>query len=299
MNMKKNNLSFWLVAVLCVLNVISSCKKEDSTTSLSSYVDINITRCERVGERIVVEFDMKNKSGNVISSIAISPSSLIDNSGKEYSTFDNIGMRVKGALNRPYEVGPISLQKDEVKQLEVVAAGFDVNNTATGVNLVVTGRIKDVDLEKNTIKASAKIVDNRVLDNGIQTNDAGIEWTLKSCKREGDYLYVAYDMKNNTGSLLKNVSFLEANYMTKGFTFVAQDDLGQTYRNLYHAENNESYSFALTFDIANNETKTIITRIADFDRTGNATKISICNELKCESYLFSDPIVRLINIPIE
>ena len=88
--------------------------------------------------------------------------------------------------------------------------------------------------------------------------------------------------------------------MTKGFTFEAIDDLGKTYRNLYHAiEGVDQYNYYQIFDVANGETKTLITRIADFDISGNAKKISICNELKCESYLFSDPIVRLINIPIQ
>lgn len=302
--MKKINFMLWLAAALCVMNVFSACDKnkeeEDNTLSLAKYVDINITRCERVGERIVVEFNMRNKSGAAISSMYLQPSSLTDNLGKEYSTYDNIGMRIKGALQRPYELGPLNFQKDETKQFEVIAAGFDAGNTAKSIALTITGTIKDVDLENEKVKVSAKVVDNRVLNNGIQTNDAGVVWTLKSCKREDGFLYVTYDIKNNTGSQFNTVDLQEANYMIKGYSFVAMDDLGQTYGNLKHViKGSDNYNYWLSFGLAKGETKTIVTRIANFDNSGNATKISICNTLTCDSYLFSDPIVRLINIPIQ
>ena len=97
--MKKVNLKkiFGLLAILvCGLTVslsLTSCDNDvlneifdDGVESWDDYVSIKITRCERVGHNLIIDYEMKNKKDREVRvTVSRRGGTIVDNLGNEYS----------------------------------------------------------------------------------------------------------------------------------------------------------------------------------------------------------------------
>lgn len=75
-------MSMMLVMSMC----ITACDKllDDGKNNLSDYLSLRVTNCERVGSRLLIEFELRNKSGKDITNMSLSRSDSNDDVGKNY-----------------------------------------------------------------------------------------------------------------------------------------------------------------------------------------------------------------------
>ena len=281
----------FLCAALCCAMLFISCDfgttEDDSEVPISKFLSVKVTRCERVGAVLVVEFDVNNKSGRDIQELSFHENGAQDNVGGKYSNFY---CGIVGGTSMSYYQS-ISLVKGESKKCLVKIPDFDTSNTASKVTLRLmfdTKALNDKNITNWAIETSSSVSDNRLMNHGIQTCDTGLTWTVKSIRRMDDgSLHIAETVTNNTGKDLKDVQMHENG---------AIDDMGRKYGNFYMAiEGSDMYSYYIKFDLDNGASKTVVTRIPDFDTSGNARTVSLNSMIQSQNYLFSDDTVRLIN----
>ena len=122
--MKTNKYSImrWFVIAICALPLMSAgCEnKDDDVTGngdnpLSKYFDVRVTNCERVGSRLLIEFDLTNKSGKTISNMQISQDKAYFDTGE--ASWNDI-LRVEGSMSYNASI-TVSFEKGETKKCSI------------------------------------------------------------------------------------------------------------------------------------------------------------------------------------
>ena len=134
-----------------------------------------------------------------------------------------------------------------------------------------------------------RIADNRVLSNGVQTNDRKLSYTFVQAQRDANTndVYLYFKLKNNTGKHLRNVAF--------------RNDLGQHFRddqgNAYYMEfgSNVNYmSEGYTTDIEAGAEVTFIVKARDV--APEANKFSGYFFLVADNYVVEDDVLHFFNL---
>lgn len=303
--MKKVNLKkiFGLLAILvCGLTVslsLTSCDNDvlneifdDGVESWDDYVSIKITRCERVGHNLIIDYEMKNKKDREVRVSVENPvnrstsGAIVDNLGNGYYA----GFSFASEEYRSYSYVNISAKNTVVGHLKI--ENFDESNKAQKVNCKMTIGINgvEIDLEHRLFSQDGiKITDKRILKDGVQTNDNNLVYTIQSCRfNDNGYVILNFSVKNNT------------DYDLNGYTLHANkvyDDLGNSYEAyLSNSENSDYYSYQ-HWSISDGASINVSCAVRNVNK--NAKNITVWLHNGIGNYIPTDDVVRFITIPIQ
>lgn len=164
-----------LLLIVCMAigctQTFSSCTTEEDELddnghrAFSKAFDFSVTRVERVGSVLVMDFTIRNKSGKDIQNFNIDPGDAKDSQGQANSHVDvRFG---NGEYSYSREV---TFAKGETLSGSFRIRYFDDSNSARTVDIGFRCRADEANIDPNeyVTTGARSITDNRVLSNGIQ-----------------------------------------------------------------------------------------------------------------------------------
>lgn len=302
MKMNKYSILRWFIIAICALPLMSAgCEKNDdgddygsgsSLPSLAEFVEINITRCERVGSVLQIDYTMRNKKSNTLT-VEIRSANVRDNNGTSYHSHSAFGDNIYSDFY-PNITAKISGGSSVIGHVKVT--NYDPNNKSKSIDLEIRVGIVAEQLGNDTYQRSdINVVDNRVLAHGIQSNDLNLQWTLNSCKRtpEGNVL-IEFTVKNNTGGKLDDFSIGDGT----GVYDTVYDNFGTRY-----------YDWGIRFGSSGNYWKSANTNISTGGSANGsvliekfssaATEVSVEMNIDIRDYVMNDNRIRFLTLPIQ
>lgn len=278
------------MAIGCALT-FSSCSTEedelddDGHRAFSKAFDFSVTRVERVGSVLVMDFTIRNKSGKDIQNFNIDPGDAKDSQGQANSHVDvRFG---NGEYSYSREV---TFAKGETLSGSFRIRYFDDSNSARTVDIGFRCRADEANIDPNEYftTGARSITDNRVLSNGIQTNDLNLNYELVKTRQDGTDVYVTFRLTNNTGGVLRNFTLERGD---------ARDQNGTTYHHTYIvAGDGTDYSRGVTTDINSGASQNYTLKISYVDI--KVSKMSVNVGVTSPSYVIADDMVRIITVPV-
>lgn len=195
---------YLLLMLMAVLAFASCEKEEDETSGFSKYLLMKINSCERFGDVLRIDFTMTNVSGKYLEDIEFSRVGVVDNNGDE-SSF-NAGFV---SFNDGFKEYHLKVSIDKKDKIE--GAFFIKDFKTSSVKSVDLKFLANLGSDKfyETVKdfKKIKVEDNRVMRNGIQTNDKALEFKVTSCTRTstGDCI-LSMNLKNVSEKNITNFS---------------------------------------------------------------------------------------------
>lgn len=180
----------------------------DKEPQFSDYFKMEITRCERVADVLIVDFKMKNVSGKDLQQVELRTAynCAKDNLGNEYYNSQDVSLGGKWNYS-----GKKSIKKNETITGSFRIRAFDKTNSAQKLTLNFKCASSDLDFDGEVSIANIKIADKRVLTDGIDTNDFGLKYQLLGTERKivdgRNCSFITFTVTNNTGVNLSNVKF--------------------------------------------------------------------------------------------
>lgn len=283
---------YLLLMLMAVLAFASCEKEEDETSGFSKYLRMKINSCERFGDVLRIDFTMTNVSGNYLEDIEFSRVSVVDNNGDE-SSF-NAGFV---SFNDGFKKYHLKVSIDKKDKIE---GAFFINDFKPS-------SVKSVDLEfsadlgsdkfNGTVKdfKKIKVEDNRVMRNGIQTNDKALEFKVTNCTRTstGDCI-LSMNLKNVSEKNITNFS------IGSGSSTSITDNQGGYYWNTINVSVNGGNWKVLPVDklsLYAGESMSVRFRIPDFSRT--ATSLSGVIGVDSDDYPFTGNVAKVMSVEVE
>lgn len=306
--MRKINLkNYWgicLAAVALCMSLTSCDKKDDNKLpTWADYVDFSITRCERVGGVLMVDFTVTNKKDNNLQ-VDLDEQTVTDNIGKTYRTL------VWGSSD--YETTAIAMNDDKFYgnvSFNLIGKGsakghlkvYDFNpaNTASSVSVRMDVAIENVTLGYSTYtKSGIVLTDNRVKEHGVQTNDSKLAYQVKSCTYSEGNVDLTFTLTNNTGATLRDLYFNEESDRAG---YKAYDDLGNNYTvqrgTRFLSLNGGEWVSVIETNVPAGGSISVTARVTDVK--SNASELYLSFLIGSEYYVFEDNTLRFLSIPIE
>lgn len=291
--MMKNVLSLCLAAIALSM-VLASCEKdEDKLPSYADFVDINITRCERVGSVLMIDYTVKNKKDETLN-LTLNGQEVTDNTGTTYVSMwsDHIA-HISIGNNAFSDKSNATITPNGEVAGQIKVYDFDVSNLSTNARLVIAVAIEGKNLSDQKYERNGiTILDNRVLANGVQTNDTRMVYQVTSCTVEGGDAYLNFNITNNTGISLREFGM---GYMHGGEA-TAYDDLNNSYNCSIRFGNNDWYHYGETDLFLSGSTLQASFRVANLRESAN--KLTVIIGASATNYVFEDGSVRFLTIPI-
>lgn len=299
--MKKSNLKkiLGLLAILvCGLTVslsLTSCDNDvfneifdDGVESWNDYVSIKITRCERVGHNLIIDYEMKNKKDREVR-VTVErrgERSIVDNLGNEFSADFSF------ASERYSYNSHVNISAKNTVTGHIKIENFDDSNKAQKVNCKMDIGIDGVNLDyehRLFSQDGIKITDKRILKDGVQTNDNNLVYTIQSCRfNDNGNVILNFSVKNNTGYDLNN-------YELEGEKIY--DDLGNSYNALLSTSENSNYSYYQHWSVGDGASINVSCAVKNVNK--NAKNITVWLHNGIGNYIPTDDVVRFITIPIQ
>lgn len=194
------NVKFLMLMLLAVLS-LSSCEneeEEEKEPNFFTYFQMNVTNCERVGNNLQVDFTMKNISGVDLNQVQLNGSSVSceDNTGEKYYSEISLGGNWLGSVRT-------SMDKGETISGSFLIRNFNKSLKVNQLNLIFNCSCPTLDFDGRGEINKIKILDNRVMSDGIRTNDLGLVYDLVSaeCKTvdNENVADITFTVTNNTG----------------------------------------------------------------------------------------------------
>lgn len=198
--MYMKNVKFLMLMLLAVLS-LSSCEneeEEEKEPNFFTYFQMNVTNCERVGNNLQVDFTMKNISGVDLNQVQLNGSSVRceDNTGERYNSEISLGGNWLGSVRT-------SMDKGETISGSFLIRNFNKSLKVNQLNLIFNCSCPTLDFNGCGEIDKIKILDNRVMSDGIRTNDLGLVYKLVSaeCKTvdNENVADITFTVTNNTG----------------------------------------------------------------------------------------------------
>lgn len=287
-----------IIAAICMIGTFVSCEEEKEESAdnnlFPKYFKTTVDSCARVGSVLIVDMTFTNKSGKDVQDLALSADTW-QNLGLSRDDLNNdLRYSMRFSLNGgEYKEGlsNVSVLAGESVKLKIRVNRFDETNSARNVWLYVQANSNTLGMERYSGIALEKlrIADNRVLSNGVQTNDRKLSYTFVQAQRDANTndVYLYFKLKNNTGKHLRNVAF--------------RNDLGQHFRddqgNAYYMEfgSNVNYmSEGYTTDIEAGAEVTFIVKARNV--APEANKFSGYFELVADNYVMEDDVLHFFNL---
>lgn len=297
LNKKTMKLLRYFLPVLLAVFTFCACDdwfgdgdSSDKEPQFSDYFKMEITRCERVADVLIVDFKMKNVSGKDLQQVELrEPYNFIgskDNLGNEYYNRQDVSLG-----GRWSDSGKKSIKKNETITGSFRIRGFDKTNSAQKLTLNFECVSSDLNFDSEVNIANIKIADKRVLTDGIDTNDFGLKYQLVGTERKivdgRNCSFITFTVTNNTGVNLSNVDFHASNFSgdTESFSFCQMSSDGS------------AFSYTATVRIQTGETKTLTIRIYDVpDRIKQLRGTVTCST---DSYILCSENVNFYDMTFE
>lgn len=297
--MKHLKLMLWLLVAIFTLSACTSQDDEGtddsgnkSSSIFSRYFALEITDCQRVGDNLVADFKVTNKSGKTIKSLQlIEGNRSFDNNSNYY----NARIRVnKGS----WSGGNGSSKTVSLAKGESVEGSFLIENfkeTASWVKIDFGARCSELwDTEEEVFKNRITAGNKYQRTDSIQTNDRGLTYKLLSTKFETTSssqktCYLTFRITNNSGTDITDFN-LDAGTGGKG---QFKDDLGNGYYYAYVAfgDNSLKEGWDATISLADGKSVTATIAIPQVKAnastlTGYATISSSILPMECSKLYF-------------
>lgn len=263
----------------------------DKEPQFSDYFKMEITRCERVADVLIVDFKMKNVSGKDLQQVELSESNNFigskDNLGNEYYNRQDVSLGGRWSKS-----GQKSIKKNETITGSFRIRGFDKTNSAQKLTLNFNCASSDLNFNGEVSIANIKIADKRVLTDGIDTNDFGLKYQLVGTDRKMidgyNYSFITFTVTNNTGVNLSNVNFDTNNNYFSGDTESFRCDI---------SSDGSAFSYRTALRIQTGETKTLTIRVNDVpDRIKQLRGTVTCST---DSYILCSEDVNFYDMTFE
>jgi len=247
------NVKFLMLMLLAVLS-LSSCEneeEEEKEPNFFTYFQMNVTNCERVGNNLQVDFTMKNISGVDLNQVQLNGSSVSceDNTGEKYNSEISLGGNWLGSVRT-------SMDKGETISGSFLIRDFNKSLKVNQLNLIFNCSCPTLDFNGRGEIDKVKVLDNRVMSDGIRTNDLGLVYKLVSaeCKTvdNENVADITFTVTNNTGLDLQDFQLncnthFEDN-LGKQYYGIAISNGGDFYTNV-HGTFKKSSTWQLTIRI--------------------------------------------------
>lgn len=257
----------------------------DKEPQFSDYFKMEITRCERVADVLIVDFKMKNVSGKDLQEVQLSGATSKDNLGNEYNGDQDVSLGGKWSY-----WGQKSIKKNETITGSFRISAFDKTNSAQKLTLNFKCASSDLNFNGEVSIANIKIADKRVLTDGIDTNDFGLKYQLVGTERKivdgRNYSFITFTVTNNTGVNLSNVDFCAHSFYGDTESF-----------NCDMSSDGSAFSYTATVRIQTGETKTLTIRVNDVpDRIKQLRGTVTC---RTDSYILCSEDVNFYDMTFE
>lgn len=257
----------------------------DKEPQFSDYFKMEITRCERVADVLIVDFKMKNVSGKDLQEVELSGATSKDNLGNEYSNMQDVSLGGKWSY-----WGQKSIKKNETITGSFRIRAFDKTNSAQKLTLNFKCVSSDLDFDGEVSIANIKIADKRVLTDGIDTNDFGLKYQLVGTERKivdgRNCSFITFTVTNNTGVNLSDVDFHAYNFYGDTEDF-----------NCDMSSDGSAFSYTATVRIQKGETKTLTICIKNVpDRIKQLRGTVTC---RTDSYILCSENVNFYDMTFE
>lgn len=290
-----------IIAALCMMGTFVSCEEKEEEVQEESadnnlfprYFKTKIESCERVGDVLIVDLTITNKSGKDVQDLAFRTewSSDLGNSRDDLNnelrynmTFSLNGGRYKNSLSN------VSILAGESIKLKIHVRDFDKTNSASNVWLYVntTSDLLKMKQYSGLKLEKLKVTDNRVLSKGVQTNDRKLSYTFIKAQRDenNNDVYMYFKLKNNTGMHLRNIKIESHNL---DFT----DNLGNSYYMYFGADKNYMSS-SYTTDLEASAEMEFIVKVRDV--AIQATRFSGHFDVNADNYVMDDEVLNFFNL---
>lgn len=288
---------YLLLMLMAVLAFASCEKEEDETSGFSKYLWMKINSCERFGDVLRIDFTMTNVSGKDLEDIEFSGVSVVDNNGDEYSDLTNSAGSV--SFNDGFKKNYLKVSIDKKDKIE---GAFFINNfKPSSVKSVDLKFSADLGSDKfnGTVKdfKKIKVEDNRVMRNGIQTNDKALEFKVTSCTRTstGDCI-LSMNLKNVSEKNITNFS-IGISGSSDSFT---DNQGGGYFWNIIDVSVNGGNWKAWSVDklsLYAGESMSVRFRIPNFSRT--ATSLYGVIGVASDVYPFTGNVAKVMSVEVE
>lgn len=259
----------------------------DKEPQFSDYFKMEITRCERVADVLIVDFKMKNVSGKDLQQVELRTAynCAKDNLGNEYYNSQDVSLGGKWNYS-----GKKSIKKNETITGSFRIREFDKTNSAKKLTLNFRCSSSDLDFEGEVSIANIKIADKRVLTDGIDTNDFGLKYQLVGTERKivdgRNCSFITFTVTNNTGVNLSDVKFDTTNFYADTESFGC--DI---------SSDGSAFNYITTLRIQKGETKTLTICIYNVpDRIKQLRGIVTC---RTDSYILCSENVNFYDMTFE
>lgn len=253
------NVKFLMLMLLAVLS-LSSCEneeEEEKEPNFFTYFQMNVTNCERVGNNLQVDFTMKNISGVDLNQVQLNGGSVWDmcedNTGEKYYSEISLGGNWLTSVRT-------SMDKGETITGSFLIKNFNKSIKVNQLNLIFNCSCPTLDFDGRGEIDKIKILDNRVMSDGIRTNDLGLVYNLVSAEYktvdDQNVADITFTVTNNTGVNLQNFqlslggtdTYFEDNTGMKYYGVVISSNGGDFYTNV-HGTFKKSSTWQLTIRI--------------------------------------------------
>lgn len=245
-------------------------------------VEVTVTGAERIGGSLIIDYDIKNVSGQDIDNITFNYGFGYDDLNTRYSVYVSIG---EGAYS--YEQNLIKLRKGASTSCHIRFADFDATNKAKAVSCDMRITADNYTFSKDVKFYVDNIKDNRPLDNGIQTCVRKLKFALGSNSFDADgALIINFTVQNLTSDIIS------------GFTMKGEDyDVNNNYVNFIVSLDGSEYKWEQKVDIAANST--INGSIKVQNPVDGAKEISLNSACSSTSLVMEYDYVRFVRVAIK
>lgn len=290
-----------IIAALCMMGTFVSCEEKEEEVQEESadnnlfprYFKTTIESCERVGNVLIVDLTITNKSGKDVQDLTFGTDSYSYLGNSRDDLNNDLRHSMMFSLNGgsyKYSLSDVSILAGESIKLKIRVSSFDKTNSAHNVWLYVNTPSDMLKMERYSgLKLEKlKVTDNRVLSKGVQTNDRKLSYTFIKAQRDesNNDVYLHFKLKNNTGMHLRNLKF-ENHYL--GFT----DNLGNSYYMEIGADTNYM-SYKYTTDLEASAEMVFIVKAKDV--AVQATRFSGHFDVSAENYVMDDNVLNFFNL---
>lgn len=292
-----NKLKYLLMVMLAVL-AFTACEDKDDENKepkFTDYFSMQVTKCVRVGANLKVDFNLKNISGKDLQGVML-------NGGSSDRCKDDLGTEYYSSVSLQGGDWKTSVETNLAKGASVsgsfLVENYDLTNSSKKFNLIFNGRCQTVSFDGRAEVNNIKVVDNRILKNGFDTNDQILEYKVVSCKmvqEDGgldgmvNRVYLTYQVKNTSS---KDISDFLQNF---GGHDQVKDNTNEEYNADIAIEGGE-FRVSQEVTLKAGETKTFVVKV--FGVRENASALSGYVSTARNNYPWADTKARFYDISI-
>lgn len=248
---------------------------------------MKITNCERVGDNLQVNFTLKNISGETLPQVQFwgSGSESEDNLGNRYGSELSLGS------DWSYTVRT-SMSKGETITGSFLIRNFNASSKANKLNLAFDCSSAALNFDGVGEIKNLKVKDNRVLSNGISTNDLGLDYKLERVNKKlvngKTVVDITFSVQNNTGEDLQDFA-----YFTSSSSL--QDNNAKSY-NWDISYDGANFWYTVKGKLLDSASQQYTLRI--YDVNANARTFDFKLACSAKDYPFGNGTVDFYDIPV-